>query len=106
MSTCPYTWFKGLFSTTAKAERSPDQPADNLCVRVIRDGEERVRVDLPARSARWLIELIPEDVVAKIREEKIPLDEMLEDLKNTPILLPRRIFTLNETNRQVDVWLE
>ena len=103
---CPYTWFRSVFSLSEKIGSRPDLPAENLYVTVVKSGEEKVRVALPARSARWLIELIPSDVVQKIRDEKIPLDEMLDDLKNTEILLPRRIFSLTEPHRQVMVWLE
>jgi len=75
-------------------------------VRVMRDGEQRVMVSLPSKSARWLIELIPADVVAKIREEEIPLDAITEELNQTDVLYPRAIFSLTEAHRQVDVWLE
>jgi hypothetical protein len=106
MSTCPYTWVKGLFSPGSKPSGDLSAPAKNLMVRVVRNGEERVRVSLPARSARWLIELIPADVIAKIKAEEIPLDAMMEDLSLTPVLYPRPIFSLAETGRTVDIWLE
>jgi hypothetical protein len=104
MSSCPYTWVRGLFSSGAKAK--PGEPAHNLMVRVVRDGEQRVMVSLPSKSARWLIELIPADVVAKIREEAIPLDAITAELNQTDVLFPRPIFSLTEAHRQVDVWLE
>jgi len=50
MSSCPYTWVRGLFSSRTTTE--PGEPARNLMVRVVRDGEERVRVALPSKSAR------------------------------------------------------
>lgn len=75
-------------------------------VKVMRDGEERVNVALPARSARWLIELMPDDVVEKVRAEQIPLDAMMEDLRDAESLYPRPIFSLEEPHRQVLVWLE
>lgn len=103
MASCPYTWVRSLFSSTKAA---PGEPAKNLMVRVVRDGEERVRVALPSKSARWLIELIPADVVARIREEEIPLDAITDDLSRQEVLYPRPIFALEETNRQVHVWLE
>ncbi len=103
MSSCPYTWVRSLF-TSGKA--APGEPAKNLMVRVVRDGEERVRVALPSKSARWLIELIPADVVAKIKDEEIPLEAITEDLNRQEILYPRPIFSLNEEHRQVTVWLE
>ncbi len=63
-------------------------------------------VSLPSKSARWLIELIPADVVARIREEEIPLDAITAELNQTDVLYPRPIFTLTDSHRQVNVWLE
>lgn len=103
MAGCPYTWVRGLFGAKAAA---PGEPAKNLMVRVIRDGEERVSVALPAKSARWLIELMPDDVVEKVRAEKIPVDAIMLDLQEQGELYPRPIFSLTEANRQVEVWLE
>ncbi len=107
MATCPYTWVRGLFSPGAKSV--PGESARNLMVRVVSvvsDGEERVRVSLPSKSARWLIELIPADVIRKIREEQIPLDAITEDLNRQEVLYPRAIFSMADEHRQVTVWLE
>ncbi|MCC7053397.1 MAG: hypothetical protein IT355_09020 [Gemmatimonadaceae bacterium] len=104
MASCPYTWVRSLFG--ARGAAPPGEPAKNLMVRVVRDGEERVMVSLPSRSARWLIELIPADVVARIREEQIPLDAITADLGSQAVLYPRPIFSLIEPGRQVEVWLE
>jgi hypothetical protein len=106
MSKCPYTWVRGLFSTGKSASSGPETPARHLMVLVVRDGEERVRVALPSRSARWLIELIPSDVVKRIREEEIPLDDIAVELNGQQELYPREIFSLQEQNRQITVWLE
>lgn len=103
MAKCPYTWVRSLFSSGAA---KPGEPAKHLMVKVMRDGEERVNVALPARSARWLIELMPDDVVEKVRAEEIPLDAMMEDLREQESLYPRPIFSLEEPHRQVLVWLE
>lgn len=104
MAGCPYTWVRGLFG--ASSAPAAGEPAKNLKVRVVREGEERVMVSLPSRSARWLIELIPADVVARIREEAIPLDAITADLERQAVLYPRQIFTLAEPSRTVEVWLE
>jgi|GEM_PF-972778 len=107
MAGCPYTWFRSFFGkATTSRGLSSDKPADHLHVRVVRDGEERVAVALPAQSARWLIELIPGDVVDKIRREEIPLDEILDGLKSQKVLFQRKIFSMQDSARQVDVWLE
>jgi hypothetical protein len=106
MAKCPYTWVRGLFRGGSKDNVDPSKPAENLMVRVVRDGEERMLVALPAKSARWLIELIPGDVVEKIRAEDIPLDDISRDLTESPVLHRGEIFTLDEERRQVKVWLE
>lgn len=106
MAGCPYTWVRGFFSSGAKRDADPSRPASNLMVRVVKAGEERVRVALPARSARWLIDLIPDDVVARIREEDIPLEALALDLSQQGVLYPREIFTLQESHRSVQIWLE
>ena len=106
MSKCPYTWVRGFFGAGPRTTSDPSLPAKHLMVRVVRDGEERVRVTLPARSAKWLIEIIPADVVEKIRAEDIPLDAMMRDLSAQDDFHARSIFTLSEAHRQVDVWLE
>ncbi len=106
MSKCPYTWVRGLFGAGTRTAAEPDAPARNLMVLVVRDGVERVRVALPSRSARWLIELIPSDVVNKIRAEDIPLDAIAADLNGQATLYPREIFSLHESHRQITVWLE
>lgn len=106
MAGCPYTWVRGFFSSGSKQDLDPSRPASNLMVRVVKAGEERVRVALPARSARWLIDLIPDDVVARIREEDIPLEALALDLSQQGVLYPREIFTLQEAHRSVQIWLE
>lgn len=85
---------------------TPSEEATQLRVRVVRNDETVVDVALPAKSARWLIDLIPEDVVEKIRLEQIPLDEIQQQLKDATHLLPQKIFNLDEPNRIVMVWLE
>jgi hypothetical protein len=103
MSNCPYTWFVGLFS---KSEPKPGQLATFLRVTVEKNNDRVVDVALPAQSARWLIDLIPYDVVAKIREEGVPLDEIQNELSQRKELHQQKIFTLKEPHRVVDVWLE
>lgn len=104
MARCPYTWVRSFFGSASAA--ATGEPAQHLRVRVVRDGEERVLVTLPARSARWLMELIPTDVQDKIRAEEIPLDDMMAELHEQAVHYPRQIFTLAEPHRQIDVWLE
>jgi hypothetical protein len=104
MSKCPYTWVKNLFGSNKP--RDPSAPAENLRVIVEKGGQVTVDVSLPSRSARWLIEMIPSDVLKKIREEGIPIDDMQTELAARDILRPQDIFVLTEPNRSVRVWLE
>ncbi len=106
MSKCPYTWVRGFFGAGAKAASGTQTRAEHLMVRVVRDGEQRVLVSLPARSAKWLMELIPADVQDKIRAEEIPLDAMMLDLNQQDDFTPRPIFSLADAHRSVEVWLE
>ncbi len=102
MSKCPYTWFKSLIG---KSSGSANEAAE-LRVTVAKKGETIVDVSLPARSARWLLEVIPDEVIAKIRAEGILIDTIQADLAANPSLVPQAIFTLDEPERKVKVWLE
>ncbi|MDR3606800.1 MAG: hypothetical protein P4M08_05385 [Oligoflexia bacterium] len=102
MSRCPYTLVKNLIGFRASGAAGN---AKELRVTVIRDGERKVDVALPAASARWLIELIPEDVLARIREEGIPIDDIQKDLAKREVFRPQKIFVLTEPHRTVEVWL-
>lgn len=101
MSKCPYTWVKSFFKTNTNSEI-----ASFLRVKVMREGDTKVDVSLPARSAGWLIDLIPGDVVAKIKEEGIPLEEIQTDLARRDSYVPQPVFSLEEPHRVVTVWLE
>ncbi len=102
VSRCPYTWVRN-FLGVAKPNASE---ATQLRVTVRRGDDETVNVALPARSARWLVDLIPADVVEKIRAEEIPLDAIQDELARAEKLIPHRIFELVEPHRAVTVWLE
>jgi hypothetical protein len=109
MSGCPYTWFKSLFQSTdstAAGTQSDHSKASSLRVTVTRDSSKTVDVTLPARSARWLIDLIPADVITKIKNEGIPIEAIQDDLAASSELRPQKIFKLSEPHREVDVWLE
>jgi hypothetical protein len=106
MNKCPYTWFRSFFKSARTEAKDPTKPAENLHVKVIKNGVEVVSVALPAHSARWLMELIPGDVLAKIKAEDIPIDSMMQELSSKEALLPQEIFHLKEEFRTVEVWLE
>ena len=102
MSKCPYTWFKSLIGKPTSKEGE----ATELRVTVSKMGKTTVDVALPAKSARWLIDVIPNDVVEKIRSEGIPIDLIQADLANSTKLISQALFTLDEPSRVVKVWLE
>lgn len=86
--------------------KSSSDEAQYLRVTVKKNNAMAVDVALPAGSARWLIDLIPGDVMDKIRQEGIPIDDIQTDLAARTILNPQKIFILNEESRAVEVWLE
>ncbi len=102
MSRCPYTWVRNFLGVGKPGAAEATQ----LRVTVRRGDEETVNVALPAQSARWLVDLIPRDVVDKIRAEQIPLDAIQSELAAAGTLVPHRIFELVEPERAVTVWLE
>jgi hypothetical protein len=62
MTKCPYTWTKSLLSRFA----TKGHEASQLRVTVLKNNELAVDTALPAHSARWLVDLIPDDVLEKI----------------------------------------
>jgi hypothetical protein len=102
VSGCPYTWIKSFLGAPTAGAREATQ----LRVTVRRGSEETVNVALPARSARWLMDLIPRDVVERIRAERIPIEDIQGELSRVEVLAPQPIFTLNDAERSVAVWLE
>ena len=105
-SKCPFTKTVNFIAGVFGRSESATTEAKNLRVRVLKGGEERVNVYLPARSARWMMDLIPEDVLAKIHEEGIPIDRIQDELKAATVLTARQIFQIEEAGRLVEVWLE
>jgi len=103
MSGCPYTWIKNTLNIFPKTKTLE---ASELRVTVKRGGDLKVDVSLPAGSARWLIDLIPEDVLKKIYAENIPIHLIQDSLKNKDKLLPQSIFKVQDEEREVKVWLE
>jgi hypothetical protein len=102
VSGCPYTWVRNFLGAPPAGAREATQ----LRVTVRRGSEETVNVALPARSARWLMDLIPRDVVERIRSEQIPIEAIQGELARVEVLAPQPIFTLNDAQRSVAVWLE
>ena len=104
MKSCPFSFI--LRSSDRTSSGDPEAPASNLRVLVKKCGKKIVDVWLPAHSARWLMDLIPEEVLEKIHQEQIPIVEIQKELEKQKILMAREIFKLNEEHRSVHVWLE
>ncbi|MGZ3784829.1 MAG: hypothetical protein ACXWR0_09825 [Bdellovibrio sp.] len=92
--------------TLFNSAKSLDTKAQYLRVSVVKENITTVNVALPAESARWLLDLIPANVIKIIHEEGIPIDEIQSDLAKREQLHPQSIFSLNDGNRTVSVWLE
>lgn len=95
-----FSWIKSVLPAAADGE------ATVLRVRVTRGGETKVDLSMPARCARWLAEVIPGDVAERIRAKGVPLDEIQSGLAKSGALAPQKLFTLEEPERTVSVWLE
>lgn len=106
---CPYTWFRSLLD---RKGQKPEPNAEGLieaqCLRVTVEkfGKKTVDVFLPARSARWLMELIPSEVMTRIKEEQIPIEAMNQELAKRDRLYPEELFSMADDSRKVQVWLE
>lgn len=105
---CPYTWFRSLLDRKSSPKPNKDGLVEAQCLRVTveKSGQKTVDVFLPARSARWLMDLIPADVMTKIRAEKIPIEEMNHELSQRKVLYPEELFSVADETRKVEVWLE
>lgn len=111
MSKCPYTWVKNFFKKNDSTEIQLSagveigKKAKELRVQIVRKGEVTVDLSLPAGSARWLIDLIPEDIIKKIKAEEIPIEEIQTALAKSKSLFVGPLFRLIEVERSVFVWL-
>lgn len=104
MTNCPYTWAKRV--SNHPLDKANLQIAEHLRVRVTKNKETTVDVALPAHSARWLMELIPDDVLNQICREGIPIEKIQDDLSKEEKLFSGEIFTLTEAHRIIEVWLQ
>lgn len=79
--------------------------AKYLKVSVTENGSQLVQVSMPASQVPELEDLIPEDVVAKIRESSIDLETIIREACDSGIL-PGELFALESDSRCYRVWLE
>jgi hypothetical protein len=88
----------------AKA-RSLGALAKSLRVRVLVGGREKADVKMPAEAALNLRVIVPEDVLAWLAASSIELDA-IEDRVRANGIAPQEILSINDGDKQIDVWLE
>ncbi len=79
--------------------------AQALCILVCdSQGEELVRLELPARSVDEIEELIPTETLARMQEQKLDIQAMKQRVQSSAYH-PQEIFALQTTDRSYRVWL-
>ncbi len=79
--------------------------SEKLRVCVYRDGRKRVELTFRAIAAERIDELMPDDVLEALARRSIDIQAIKRRLQATG-LAPGDVFTLDEENRQIRVWLE
>lgn len=82
-----------------------DQQATKLCVCVTEGGEQRVSVTLPAEAVLDLEQLIPEDVMARIKDSgEIDFKQLGAAIRANGII-PQQLFEFEDSRKTYRVWL-
>lgn len=79
--------------------------ANHLHVRVTENGNQVVKVTMPASQVVTLEEQIPEDVLERIVESGINLDKIIREICESGVI-PQEVFHLHLRQREYRVWLE
>ena len=83
-----------------------DQQATLLCVKVTEDGEKRVAIKMPAEAVIDLEQLIPEEVMQRIKASgKIDFQQINDSIRTYGII-PQRLFVFEDGKKIYKVWLE
>lgn len=88
--------------------RDGDQGAllsEKLCVTVHRDGRKTVELTFRAVAAKRIDELMPDDVLEALKRRSIDIHAIKRRVVNSQCA-PGELFTLDEDNKRVRVWLE
>lgn len=80
--------------------------AQHLRIKVIRDGEVKVDLHLPAQSALWIIKLLPDDIIEKIKNSNISLENIQTQFKTKEDLIPQEILHFSSQEKKIKIWLE
>jgi hypothetical protein len=83
----------------------PKESAKNIKIEVLEGSSQVVFLSLPMTALDHLESLMPENVLAKIREESINLSTIRERVKNSSFL-PQDLFSLQVEKRSYRVWID
>ena len=102
--------FKKIFlnNSTKAPESVKSMPTEATYLRltVVREQKKTVDLRFPAASARWIIDLIPDDILEKIKVSGVSIEEIQNKLIKSEKLVPQKLFSLEEPDRTITVWLE
>ena len=79
--------------------------ATELRIIVIRDGEEKVNMTFPIYTLKHIQSLMPEVVLAKLKERDIDLAKILAKIEESGHQ-PQTIFEMSEPAKSYRVWIE
>jgi predicted unusual protein kinase regulating ubiquinone biosynthesis (AarF/ABC1/UbiB family) len=80
-------------------------PATTLRLRVVRNGEPVVQLSFAAAAVGHLQDLIPQELMGRLEHQGINLQQLADDAVASGHQ-PRELFTLEEDDKIVRVWLE
>jgi hypothetical protein len=80
--------------------------AEHLKINLFRDGKKKVDLTFKARTARWMLELLPSHLIDKITARGIDLTQLQEGLINQKELFPTELVNFSDSEVEVRIWLQ
>lgn len=80
--------------------------AKHLKILITKDEVAVVDLSMPARCARWIIELVPSELLSKIKERGIDLEIIQAKFIAQEELYPCELFELVLPEKKIKIWLE
>ncbi len=80
--------------------------AKKLKIVVSRNQVQTVNLSLPANSCRWIIDLIPDDILIKIKERGIDIEKIQNEFKSADVLVPKSILNIETEEKIIQIYLE
>ncbi|MFT7676742.1 MAG: putative unusual protein kinase regulating ubiquinone biosynthesis (AarF/ABC1/UbiB family) [Planctomycetota bacterium] len=93
------------FSEPASKDSSYSGLATSLCIQVSEHGETKARITLPATAVERLESFVDEDLQAKIDAREIDLDAIVSRVRAQQFA-PQSIFSLEDGDKHIVIWLE